>query len=355
MPELPEVETIRRCLEEHLLGKVLCAFSVRDPRAWSTEDFPISELRLPAELSALRRRGKYLVLDFSSAAANDGFSLLVHLRMTGKLLLRTPEEQARPKCGLHFLFAESADCARASAQRRAPAGVVAGSPGTVSPSAPAGMDLASLFLSCDKQAPLFWCDGRGTHSGSLAKVTAETDSFAPRRPFLFLDFHDTRRFGGIRLLSLRGEENNPSYGRLGPDALSDEYSEDYFLSCAARHPHLKAKAFLLNQEIVAGFGNIYADETLFLAGIHPARRIASLSVAERRLLYTCGRRLLTEAVGLHGCSFRDYVDSFGRQGQFQLQLQVYRRERQPCFRCGAPIQKTEIAGRGTRYCPHCQK
>lgn len=138
--------------------------------------------------------------------------------------------------------------------------------------------------------------------------------------------------------------------RLGPDALQSSMLDSSLLR--RRSP---IKAVLLNQAVFAGVGNIYADEALFRAGIHPRRRADRISPARAAALVTTIRELLAEAVEHRGSSVSDYVDTEGRRGSFQDRHRVYDREGKPCVRCGAPIRRIVVAQRGTHYCPKCQR
>ena len=117
----------------------------------------------------------------------------------------------------------------------------------------------------------------------------------------------------------------------------------------------RIKALLLNQAFLAGLGNIYADESLFAAGIHPLAIAARLSNARAAKLYEAIRAILTHAIQLGGSSISDYVNARGERGWFQMEHRVYGREGEPCANCGRPIRKILVAQRGTHYCPHCQK
>ena len=117
---------------------------------------------------------------------------------------------------------------------------------------------------------------------------------------------------------------------------------------------MNVKAFLLNQEYIAGIGNIYADETLFKAGINPMRSLASLNASEQKKIFNSIKTILKESVKLRGTSFNNYVDTDGNKGNFAKKLRVYGRDGQRCVVCDSIIIKTKVAGRGTRHCPKCQ-
>jgi formamidopyrimidine-DNA glycosylase len=165
-----------------------------------------------------------------------------------------------------------------------------------------------------------------------------------------LRFRDVRRFG--RLRSCTREELEAVFGRLGPDA--QQATEEEFLS-ALRGRRGPLKSWLMNQQLLAGLGNIYADESLFMARIHPLTQAGRLSAPRARRLFRAVRKVLATAVKLQGTSFSDYVDIEGRPGKYEPRLRVYQRTGEPCRRCGRPIRRIVIAGRSSHYCPGCQR
>ena len=281
MPELPEVETVRRSLIPAIKGAVITDFVVYHPDVFiKTAEPPV----IGSALNDIRRRGKYLLFDLTAA---DGTPILMiaHLRMTGKMLLSDIPTEPRKHTHVRFNFSRSAD--------------------------------------------------------------ADRD--------IELDFNDTRRFGKIEWLDADAESRHPGLNILGPEPLSDDWTADDFIAQCKRHPKTTIKSVLLNQSVVAGIGNIYADESLFRAGIHPATRVGRISQKNLRLLHRVVKETLSEAIGHRGTSFRDYVDGFGKKGGFQLMLHVYKRDGEPCHICDTPIKKARVAGRGTHFCPKCQK
>jgi formamidopyrimidine-DNA glycosylase len=166
-----------------------------------------------------------------------------------------------------------------------------------------------------------------------------------------LRFVDPRRFG--RLAVVRLDEKGPA-GFAAPgdeplNSLADRFVELF------RRRDTPIKSALLNQALLSGVGNIYADESLFRAGIRPRRRAASLTRQQLRRLHTTVKEVLNEAIALGGSSVSDYVDADGKEGFFQLQHRVYGREGEPCLVCETPIKRIVIAGRSSHYCPSCQK
>ncbi|MDD4324786.1 MAG: bifunctional DNA-formamidopyrimidine glycosylase/DNA-(apurinic or apyrimidinic site) lyase [Eubacteriales bacterium] len=280
MPELPEVETIRKSLSPLLLGLRVEKLEVFCPDVViQYGDVPI----VNSIISALRRRGKYLMIDLMDESRSGHVAtIMVHFRMTGKLLYKDHYEEPAKHTHLRF------------------------------------------HLS----------DMQGTVK--------------------YLDFNDVRRFGKLWLLPPGGESMDPGFSRLGPETLGKDWTAEDFLAQIKRRPQSTVKSLLLNQEVVAGVGNIYCDEALFRAGIHPARRNGSLSKEEALSLQAAVREVIAAGIGHQGTSFSDYVDGLGNRGHFQLQLKVFQQEGKPCSVCGSAIEKIRVAGRGTHYCPQCQ-
>jgi formamidopyrimidine-DNA glycosylase len=273
MPELPEVETTRRTLAPHLIGRVFTGARLDWPKAVAYPDAATFEQRLRGRrVVDLTRRGKHLVI-----VLDDGSALVVHLRMTGSLQ-----------------FADQA-------------------------ALPARYTRNTLFL-----------DG-----GSE------------------LRFVDVRKFGQLWLIAAEEAERLP-YDRTGPEPLDPAFTEQT-LGELLHKRHSKLKATLLDQHLLAGLGNIYVDEALFEAGLHPERHADSLTADEISRLHAAIGAVLRRGIANQGTSYRDFVGPFGEPGSNQEDLRVWRRAGQPCLRCGAPIQKLRVTGRGTHLCPVCQR
>jgi len=190
------------------------------------------------------------------------------------------------------------------------------------------------------------------HLGMTGKLLVEGEAGEHTHGVFTLDeglllYHDPRQFGRI--------EWSPGpplrVARLGPEPLEITFEE--FRARLKRKTRIKS--LLLNQAFLAGMGNIYVDESLFAAGIHPLAVANRLSAARAKKLYDAIRGILTHAIQLGGSSISDYVNGRGERGWFQMEHRVYGREGEPCANCGRPIRKILVAQRGTHYCPHCQK
>ncbi len=269
MPELPEVETIVQDLRALILGKEIASVSIAWERIISCPAPDEFRQRLVGRrIAGIRRRGKYLVLQLS-----DGNYLLIHLRMTGRLLTIPPLPEDRKH--VHAVFEFS--------------------------------------------------DGTALH------------------------YADLRKFGRFYLVS----DTQPLLGGLGPEPLSPGFSADEFCVRLSRRKR-RIKPLLLDQHFIAGLGNIYVDECLYKAGVHPLRRASELSREEAARLHDSIIAVLSTAIANRGTTLSDYRDAEGNPGSHQDHLQVVRKEGQPCTRCGHPIERLVVAQRGTYICPACQ-
>jgi len=169
-----------------------------------------------------------------------------------------------------------------------------------------------------------------------------------------LRYDDQRQFGRLLLGSEEGLRAAGALPRLGPEPIGDSLSEQEFQALIRRR-HRPVKSALLDQSVLAGLGNIYADEACFLAGVCPSRMTHRLAVRERVALYGAIGRVLRKSIAARGSSIANYVDAYGVAGHNQETLQVYGRAGRPCFRCGTSLKKLRLAGRTTVYCPTCQR
>lgn len=271
MPELPEVETVRRQLAPFVEGRTLVIYLVRDDR-WTAPVSPSETLGplVGRRVEALRRRGKYLIWAFE-----EELFLLMHLRMTGNLLY------------------------------------------DAEPSAP----YTRAILGFDDE-----------HTVS---------------------FVDPRRFGTACLITGQPALEEYLDARLGVEPFAEQFTAEH-LRTLARGSRAPIKAFLLDQRRIAGVGNIYADEALFRAGIHPLREAGRVTRAQWVALRDAIREALTEGIDAGGASIDDFRHLDGARGSFQDRFLVHRRAGQPCPRCGTTVRKLLAAGRGTYVCERCQ-
>ena len=178
-----------------------------------------------------------------------------------------------------------------------------------------------------------------------------------------LRFSDTRKFGRMAVVDAAALEGNgqprraraPLHSSLGQEPLARGFTVVWLRSLLRKRPRAAIKPLLLDQRAIAGIGNIYAIEALWRAKIHPLRKAGSLRPAEVLRLHEAIRWALRKGIRLGGASRRDYVDARGQRGRMQREFQVYGRAGEPCPRCGRPIVRTVVGGRGTFHCPHCQR
>jgi formamidopyrimidine-DNA glycosylase len=169
-----------------------------------------------------------------------------------------------------------------------------------------------------------------------------------------LFFNDQRKFGWITALPTQAVDDLPFIAKLGPEPF-DPADFPEFRRRIERHGRTSIKAAILNQEILAGVGNIYADESLWTTRLHPARPVADVSARKLRELFTAAADVMTLSIDLGGSTDRNYIDAEGHKGSYLGFAHVFRREGLACSRCGTTILKTRVAGRGTHYCPTCQR
>jgi formamidopyrimidine-DNA glycosylase len=170
-----------------------------------------------------------------------------------------------------------------------------------------------------------------------------------------LFFNDQRKFGWVRLLATSEVQHLPFMQKVGPEPLDQEFTHKVFEQRIMRRKNSSAKAVLLDQSVLAGLGNIYVDEALWGAGIHPEIKIVDIPVAKLKRLHSEIIEILTLSIEKGGSTNRNYVNAEGKKGSYMDFARVFRRENLPCIRCGETIIKTRVAGRGTHTCPNCQR
>lgn len=170
-----------------------------------------------------------------------------------------------------------------------------------------------------------------------------------------LFFNDQRKFGWVRLMPAIEIPEINFFKTVGPEPLDDDFTVDKFIERLMRRKNSNIKSVLLDQTVIAGVGNIYADESLWGAKIHPSALVSKIPKERLVMLHKSLRDVLTLSIQKGGSTDKNYVDAQGRKGSYLSFANVFRREGQPCPRCGTPIEKIRVAGRGTHFCPHCQK
>lgn len=293
MPELPEVETIRNDLKNKILGKTIARLVIRLPRIVKNNPKTFVRELVKNKFKEINRIGKLLIFRLERG---EKF-LLVHLKMTGQLIY----------CAKDF--------------------VIAG--GHSLPAGQAGLPKLQ---------------------GCLPNKYSRVIFYFANKSALF--FNDLRTFGYLKIVNKNELEKVAV--KFGVDPLSQELTPA-LLKRIFKKRQTNIKAVLINQELIAGIGNIYADEILFTAGVRPDRKARSLRVKEIEKVTRAMKSVLTKAIRFRGTTFNDYADAQGNQGGFAKRLKVYGRTGEKCSRCGGIIIKKKIAGRGTHFCPKCQK
>ncbi|MFA5034874.1 MAG: bifunctional DNA-formamidopyrimidine glycosylase/DNA-(apurinic or apyrimidinic site) lyase [Candidatus Margulisiibacteriota bacterium] len=288
MPELPEVETVRRGLSSVLPGKKIIGFESDWAKAHNRPVADYCRVLKGKKLLKVDRRGRLLILE-----AEGGWSLLVHLKMTGQLVFRDHR---------HCL--------------------IGGHP---------------IEQSCQSLPNKF------THA--IISFSDQSRLF----------FNDVRKFGWVRLYNAAERVKTIERMNLGPEPLSREFSLDYFKSMVAKRPRSKVKVFLMDNKVVVGVGNIYSDEVLFRARVMPSRMVGSLRVKEVELLHDGIKKILTAAIKAQGTTFSNYVNSNGEAGAYTKKLKVYGRYGEKCFKCKGEVARLKIGGRTSSFCPSCQR
>lgn len=291
MPELPEVETIRRGLKEFILEKKITKIEVFCDKSFHGQP----KLAENQTIKSIRRFGKALVLDL-----DNNHSLMIHLRMTGQLIYD-----------------------------------------------------GDRLVSSAGPTPKRYAAGHPSEN-----FLAELPNKQTRVVLKFLNgtlyFNDQRKFGFIKVLPTTEVEKDSFIQKLAKEPWAMTSDELYDKLQMHKNSHIKAT--ILDQSIICGLGNIYADESLFAAKIHPKRRSGTITREETEKLLQAAREVMTKSIESGGSTMATYVKADGTKGDYLEKFaQVFHREGQPCPRCNTEIIKIRVAGRGTHLCPHCQE
>lgn len=288
MPELPEVETIRRGLTG-LVGQTISDIKIDWPKSFPYPDAEIRSKVIGAKLESVERRAKVLIINLS-----NHHSLLVHLKMTGQMVWQ-----------------------KAGGKR-----LVGGHP-----------SLSMVHALPDKSTRVIFEFKNGDK----------------------LFFNDQRKFGWIKLVPTEEVGKDPLISRLGPEPMSKDFTLEGFIKIIKRRPRSPIKPLILDQSTVSGIGNIYADECLHLAKLHPTRLAGSLKPAEVKALHEAIKVIIKSGIDHGGSSISNYINIMGGKGDYLNFARVFRQQGKPCPVCSTEIQKIRVAGRGTHFCPTCQK
>lgn len=287
MPELPEVEVVRAGLDRLLPDRVIEQVMFDTPKSFPNAPNDVDVYMIGATVQSVARRAKVLLIELSS-----GYSLVVHLKMTGQLVFR----------GEHNF-------------------------------------------------------GAGHPNDSLV---GDLPDRSTRVQVMFKDsgtlfFNDQRKFGWMKLLPTDQVMELPFFQKVGPEPLEEAFSFEIFRERLLRRKNTTIKAALLDQTVLAGVGNIYADESLWAAKIHPLTRVKDVPNAKLEVLHKEIIAVLRLSIQKGGSTDKNYVDAEGNKGSYLAFANVFRRNGQSCNRCGHEIIKLRVAGRGTHICSYCQK
>jgi len=292
MPELPEVETVVRDLNKKIKGEVVASFWSDWKKGIRGGYKNFSETIAGKKIAGAERIGKNILINLSG-----GLTIIVHLRMTGALIMK-------PKNSIK----------------------------------------ARLYPPNKKFVGI-------PQSQALDKHVHHIFYF---RNGKILEFSDVRKFGSLEAAETKKIKDSFSLKKLGPDAISKKFVFQEFDKILGKSKK-KIKQLLLDQEKIAGIGNIYASEILFSAGISPQKQVDKLQTSEKKALFQSIGKVLKKAIKLRGTTISDFRDASGRRGQFQSHLNVYGKTGQKCKRCGTIIRRSVLGQRSTFHCPSCQK
>ncbi len=306
MPELPEVETIRRGLEKTIINHKIDDIEIRLAKQFHGDvSFVIG-----ATVLAVRRYGKGLLIDL-----DNGYSLAIHVKMTGQLIYR-----------------RVSDVSQVSRVSQAESSIG---------------ELPNKWTHV-----IFSLKQIVRHSGKRSASRIDSGQARMTEEKAYLYYNDQRQFGWIKVVKTSEAKNLPFFKSLGPEPLSNLTLKQF--STIVHSTKTPIKLVLMDQAKLAGIGNIYANDALYRAKIHPKRAANSLSADEQQTLFTAIEAVLTKGIEVGGASEWHYVDVLGGKGKYQNFFLVYGKDGTSCKHCGTAIERISLGGRGTFFCPVCQ-
>ena len=307
MPELPEVETVRRGLTQLVVGRTIRDVTVYDsPKSFPNDQETVEQFMYGAQIAAVRRRAKVLLIDLST-----DYTLVIHLKMTGQIVWIADPNRA--------------DDELSSPPRQ-------------------GAEPLSRYGAGHPNDSLI-----GALPDRSTRVSVQFDDGST------LYFNDQRKFGWMKLYPTLEVPNIDFMQRVGPEPLEDRFTSTQFIPRMRRRANTTIKAALLDQTVLAGVGNIYADESLWGACIHPATRVRDVSDEQLATLLDEVKYVMNLSIEKGGSTDRNYVNAEGKRGSYIDFARVFRREGKTCPRHpDVIIEKTKVAGRGTHVCSVCQ-
>lgn len=277
MPELPEVETIKKQLQKKIVGKKIKAVEIRLAKMiQGVKAKEFEKIVAGAKIKGIARRAKLLIIHLS-----NNYSLVIHLKLTGQIIYLNQKSKLKDQKYAHI-----------------------------------------IYYFTDESVLLH---------------------------------NDLRQFGWVKIIKTSELEKYFQKEGFGPEPLEKNFTLEKFKKLLAGKLKQKIKPLLMDQKFIAGVGNVYAQEACWGAKILPTRLVKTLKEEEIENLYHYLIKILKESIKYRGSSVDTYVDTEGKQGDYVSKLKVYDREEKPCFRCGAKIKRITLAGRGTYFCPGCQK
>lgn len=340
MPELPEVETVRRGLSRLIVGRTTERVNHDNPKSFPNSKSEVQQFLLGARVTDVRRRAKVLMIDLDS-----NYSLVIHLKMTGQLVYVAnaplPSSQISEKSVRRSLGAGPVSRSAPSSEKS-----------EIYSEAGAAPPTATRFAVAAETR-----FGAGHPNDSLVgqlpdRSTRVTIEFADGS---HLFFNDQRKFGWVKLYPTPEVPNIDFMKKVGPEPLEDSFTADNFIARMRRRSRTTVKAAILDQTVLAGVGNIYADESLWGAKIHPATRVEAVTDKQLAKLLVEIKYVMNLSIEKGGSTDRNYVNAEGKRGSYIDFARVFRREGQPCQRHPeVMIEKIRVASRGTHICPVCQ-
>ena len=342
MPELPEVETIRIGLGKLLPGKTVRAVYFDWQKSFPNAKHDVENFLICAKITEVKRRAKVLIINLDT-----DYSLIIHLKMTGQLVFRSNDNKQRfgaghptsslidnlPDKSTHVLLYLEEETIFA-----------------LEPSTRKGR-------SAQQDVQTVRRESTGAPDNVIGQERWQSFGLRPKagQRGAKLFFNDQRKFGWVRLVPTIEIPQIDFFKKVGPEPLADDFKPMDFIDRLYRRKKSKIKPVLLDQTVVAGVGNIYADESLFAAGIHPETVVMNIKKIDLEALFKELQSVLRLSIEKGGSTDKNYVDAEGRKGSYLTFAKVFRLQGKPCQVCGTTIEKIRVAGRGTHICPNCQK
>ena len=350
MPELPEVETVKRGLNKLLLGHKILSVDYDWQKSFPNSESDVKAFLVGSKIIDVRRRAKVLKIDLDT-----GYSLVIHLKMTGQLVYRGDENfgAGHPS---DSLISELPDNSTRVIFNLSDLETT--KEYTTDSKKVSGLEIDTRKKRSAHQDVQ---EVRRESTGVFDKVAAQErwQSFGlgPKvgqsAPKLF--FNDQRKFGWVKLIPTTELKNMPFFQKVGPEPLDKNFNYKKFIQRLSRRKNSCIKAVLLDQSVIAGVGNIYADESLWGAKIHPSTLVKDIDETKLKTLFKGLKYVLELSIEKGGSTDKNYVDAEGKKGSYMDFARVFRRENLPCPRCKTIIEKTRVASRGTHFCPKCQQ